>query len=269
MARVELADRTWMQMDLWRHVGWGKRAFFDSLADPDTRLRIRFLGFESGMLTGSAKELYAEAIAQSTGALRGTIVESFHGGAFISLAPGVVGICSAANLVPGRPMLLAVGSPVAVRVDAVDERRIELNRNRALASVLTDAAGKTVRGFVDRVEPSYAIVEIAPGIAGLLHVSEFAGKGRSLVGQLRRDEEVAVRVLSVSREGERFNIKLSGNQLSSDVGQIEAGGDLVELLPNPDVDLSEVLAAALAGEGRSRIKSRSRKTHDPGVQRHQ
>ena len=77
--------------------------------------------------------------------------------------------------------------------------------------VLTDyPVGAQVRGTVSRVQPFGAFIELAPGVDGLVHISEL-GAGRRVSHPqevLSVGDQVQARVLSVDTEKHRIGLSL-------------------------------------------------------------
>ena len=120
--------------------------------------------------------------------LRGTVTSLAAYGAFVDLG-GIEGLLHVSQLGHARVAhpqdVLAVGQEVEVQVldiktDAKGEERISLSRRALLRDPWLDEAarlqpGTRRRGRVARLEAFGAFVELAPGVDGLLHVSELGG----------------------------------------------------------------------------------------------
>jgi small subunit ribosomal protein S1 len=190
------------------------------VADPSTfvgqRLAFRITRLEEGRGRGvnlvlSRRALLEEekqARAAETRAqlspgkvVRGTVTSLASYGAFVDLG-GIEGLLHVSQLGHSRVAhpqdVLAVGQEVEVQVleiktDAKGEERISLSRRSLLRDPWLDEAarlqpGTRRRGRVARLETFGAFVELAPGVDGLLHVSELGG-GRAI-----RHPREAVRV---------------------------------------------------------------------------
>jgi len=86
----------------------------------------------------------------------------------------------------------------------------------AAAAHLTE--GASLRGTVTRVEPFGAFVELAPGVEGLIHVSEL-GAGRPLRHAreaVQPGAALAVRVTAVDRARRRVSLALATDEDSID-----------------------------------------------------
>lgn len=153
----------------------------------------------------------------------GTVVAVKDFGAFVDLG-GLEGLLPASELGHTRGAkpadVVNVGESIQVQVLAVEQtndarrpERITLSL-KALAPDPWDeavgrfAAGSKAKGTVTRVEPFGAFVALAPGVEGLLHVSELSGgrpvrHARELITP---GQEVEVTLLAVDRERRRISL---------------------------------------------------------------
>lgn len=73
--------------------------------------------------------------------------------------------------------------------------------------------GSTVRGTVSRLANFGAFVKLAPGVEGLIHISELSNVRVSQVGKVVQEgQDVEVKVLSVDRENQRIGLSLKAAQ---------------------------------------------------------
>lgn len=167
----------------------------------------------------------ARAALQPGKVVRGTVSSLASYGAFVDLG-GVEGLLHVSELGHGRVAhpqdVLTVGQELEVQVlklekDAKGRDRISLSR-KALqrdpweqeADLL--APGTRRKGRVARLETFGAFVELAPGVDGLLHVSELGG-GRAIRHPreaVRPGDVLEVAVRSVDRERRRISLALAG-----------------------------------------------------------
>jgi small subunit ribosomal protein S1 len=170
------------------------------------------------VLEREAAEAAGQALAQLTQGtvVRGTITSVREFGAFVDLG-GVEGLIPNAELSYDRQVraqdMLAPGEAVEVQVREIrevtgrrgaPETRITLSLKAMAADPWDDVhalapEGKVVRGTVSRVVDFGAFVRIAPGLEGLLHVSELGGKVThpSAVLQAGQSLNVVVRKVDV------------------------------------------------------------------------
>jgi small subunit ribosomal protein S1 len=173
--------------------------------------------------------------------VRGTVTSLANYGAFVDLG-GIEGLLHVSELGHGRvghpSDVLTVGQEVEVQIQKIDKpgakgrERISLSR-RALtqdpwqeeAKRLT--AGTRRSGRVARLETFGAFIELAPGVDGLLHLSELSSaKGRELrhpreALQIGQTVEVEVRELDAARR--RISLVLAVPE--SDSAAAQAGQD--------------------------------------------
>jgi len=146
-------------------------------------------------------------------------------GAFIDLG-GVEGMVHISELAFGRvehPQdILSVGQQVEVSVLKIEETANPKHPERIALSIralekdpwrdaLTDyPVGALVQGTVSRVQPFGAFIELAPGVDGLVHISEL-GAGRRISHPqdvVSVGDQVQARVLSVDMEKHRIGLSL-------------------------------------------------------------
>jgi small subunit ribosomal protein S1 len=166
--------------------------------------------------------------------LRGTVTAVKDYGAFIDLG-GVEGMVHVSELAFERVKhpqdLLTVGQPVDVAVLRIEKSpdprhpdRIALSLRALARDPWQDAAerfpvGARVKGTVTRLQPFGAFVEIAPGIEGLVHVSEL-GTGRRVAHPhevVKPGEPVEATVLSVDVGKRRIGLSLDASRLADAV----------------------------------------------------
>jgi small subunit ribosomal protein S1 len=160
--------------------------------------------------------------------LRGKIVGFKPFGAFVDLG-GIEGMLHVSELGFARVAkpedVLALGQEVEVAVLKVEppEREGKSERVSLSLKALADdpwqagtaklAEGARVRGTITRLQPFGAFVEIAPGVEGLVHISEL-GAGRRInhpkevvsIGQ-----EVEATVLAIDAERRRLSLSLAAS----------------------------------------------------------
>jgi small subunit ribosomal protein S1 len=167
--------------------------------------------------------------------LAGTVTSLKDYGAFIDIG-GIEGMIHVSELAHGHVKhpneILSVGQPVEVSVlriepprDAKSRERIALSIRALARDPWSDAeqdfaVGSQVRGTVSRLQPFGAFVELAPGIDGLVHISEL-GAGRRIGHPsevLQVGEQVDATVLGVDLERRRISLSLDQGRAGSTVG---------------------------------------------------
>jgi small subunit ribosomal protein S1 len=172
--------------------------------------------------------------------LKGKVTSLTSYGAFVDLG-GLEGMLHVSEIGysrlahPGE--VLQVGEEVEVQIIKVekgkDEKRprISLSRRALERDPWHDVAdqfpeGTEMAGKVMRLESFGAFVEIAPGIEGLVHISEM-GAGRRLNharDAAQAGQEVQVRVLGVDPAKRRISLSMGGGSGSSGGGGGYSGG---------------------------------------------
>jgi len=157
--------------------------------------------------------------------LRGKVVGFKPFGAFVDLG-GIEGMLHISELgfsrVDKPEDVLALGQELDVAVLKVDGDRISLSLKALASDPWRDATaalaeGSRVRGQITRLQPFGAFVEIAPGVEGLVHISEL-GAGRRIhhpkevvaIGQ-----QVEATVVSIDHERRRLGLSLAASKDAS------------------------------------------------------
>ena len=155
--------------------------------------------------------------------VRGTVTSMTSYGAFVDLG-GVEGLLHVSEMAHDRiedpHEVVTEGEELEVKVQSIEEKdgqqRISLSRKALDADPWDDAerrfpVGATVPGRVTRVEAYGAFVRLAPGLEGLVHVSELA-TGRRIAHPrevVELGQDVEVKVLAVDPEKRRISLSLS------------------------------------------------------------
>ncbi len=153
--------------------------------------------------------------------LPGTVSSLRDFGAFVDLG-GIDGLLPASEISYQRSVkpsdVLAVGQQIevqVVRIEKTDDpkrpERISLSLKALAQDPWTDVAarmgpGTKFKGVVTRVESFGAFVELAPGVEGLVHVSELSGgrQARHARELVKPQDTIEVTVLAVDRETRRI-----------------------------------------------------------------
>jgi small subunit ribosomal protein S1 len=143
-----------------------------------------------------------------------TAVKDF--GAFVDVG-GIEGLLPASEIGFSRGTrpadVLAVGQSVTVQVARMEKLAFSMKalERDPWADVATSLhPGKVVHGPVTRAEPFGAFVELAPGVEGLLHISELAGNRpvRHARDAVKPGEILQVTVLAIDPERRRISLGL-------------------------------------------------------------
>lgn len=198
----------------------------------DRTLDFRVLRIEEGgrriVLSRTALMRAERARERSTvraGLAAGAVVEGKVAsltdfGAFVDLGSGVQGLVHVSELAHRRVAhprdVLAAGQSVRVKVLKVDKKRIALSL-RALeedpwrAAAGRYAVGTTVQGRVQRTERFGAVIELEPGLTGLLPSSKMSiPRDSSPARAFPAGKEIAVQVTAIDPKRRRISLGLEG-----------------------------------------------------------
>jgi small subunit ribosomal protein S1 len=164
---------------------------------------------------------FRDGLAEGT-VLKGTIASLQDFGAFVELGPGVQGLLHVSEISHARVEnpadVLSLGQAVDVQILRLDKKKgkISLTRKPLEQDPWTDVesrftTGQVVTSKVVRVAEFGAFLELAPGVDGLLHVSELAslrGAGRQAQAATlaKVGEEIKVQVMKVDPARRRISL---------------------------------------------------------------
>jgi len=141
-------------------------------------------------------------------------------GAFVEIAPGLDGLIHISDLAHDRVRkvedVVDVGKRVKVKVVKTDwdKNRIGLSLKATTEDPYTAAAdtlkaGEVVTGKVTSVAEFGCFVEIAPGVEGLVHISELDWKRvPSVDSVVKPDQVVQVKILEVDEKSRRVSLSI-------------------------------------------------------------
>jgi small subunit ribosomal protein S1 len=155
----------------------------------------------------------------------GKVTRDADFGAFVEVAPGVEGLIHISEMAWGKKVrkpsdVVKVGDQVEAVILGIDtaQKRMALGLKQALGDpfaeiVKTIHPGAFVEGPVSRITKFGAFVEIAPGVEGLVHISEITAEKRlnHPSDMLHVGEVVKAQVLDIDRE--KRQLKLSIKQM--------------------------------------------------------
>lgn len=206
----------------------GQRLTFKVSQFEEGRTRPNIVLSRRAILEEEQKSRAAEARSriQVGSVVRGKVTSLASYGAFVDLG-GLEGMLHVSEIGYSRlahpKEVLNVGDEVEVQVIKIEKgkdekkpERISLSRRSLEKDPWQEAAGKfpdgsEVTGKVMRMESFGAFVEIAPGVEGLLHISEIGG-GRRLNHPreaLQIGQELPVRVLNVDTGKRRISLGMA------------------------------------------------------------
>jgi small subunit ribosomal protein S1 len=165
----------------------------------------------------SKKQTLAEL---EVGAMREGIVRKLHDfGAFVDLG-GVDGLIHISQLAWDRVKhpseVVKEGEKVRVRIEKVDPEtgKISLSLKNPEEHPWTGIeqrfpVGTTASGVVSRIAQFGAFVKLAPGVEGLIHISELAHhKVWKVDNIVKEGQEVEVKIVSVDADAQRIGLSL-------------------------------------------------------------
>lgn len=157
--------------------------------------------------------------------LDGRVTKLMPFGAFVEIGPGVEGMVHVSEIAWARvdkpEDILSSGQKVRVKVISMEDsekgsgKKIGLSIKQLTADPWSEAAGKftygdKVTGKVTKLMPFGAFVEIAPGVEGLVHISEFSHTRRinRPEDMLSVDQEICVAVKEVDTDKKRISLSI-------------------------------------------------------------
>ena len=199
------------------------------------KLQFRITRYEPRNLVLSRRALLEEANEKRAvetrkrlepgAVLRGKVVGFKPYGAFVDIG-GIEGMLHVSELGHSRVErpedMLQLGQELDVAVLKVDGERVSLSLKALASDPWNDATarlteGQRIQGTVTRLQPFGAFVEVAPGVEGLVHLSEL-GAGRRInhprevvsVGQ-----QVETVVLGIDHERKRLSLSMAASKDAS------------------------------------------------------
>ncbi len=153
----------------------------------------------------------------------GTVKNLADFGAFVELEEGVEGLIPMGEMSFERRIhhaseVVNPGDVVKVRIMSVDteRKRISLSLKRVgddpwMGASVRWPQDEIVEGTVTRLADFGAFVELAPGVEGLVHISEMShNRVRSASEVVREGQTVAVKVIDVDEEQRRIALSIKG-----------------------------------------------------------
>jgi small subunit ribosomal protein S1 len=156
--------------------------------------------------------------------VRGTVTRVMDFGAFVELEPGIEGLIHVSEMSWAKKVrkasdLLKPGETVEAVILGVNpaERRISLGLKQTLGDPWADTAqklkpGSIINGIVTNLTKFGAFVQLAEGVEGMIHISEFSEKRINHPSEVVRVGQT-VQALVVAIDPEKRLMKLSMKQL--------------------------------------------------------
>ena len=172
------------------------------------------------ILEAEAEENREALLAEmSVGDVRmGTIVRVRDFGAFVELAPGLDGLIPNREISHDRrraDQVVHTGQSVEVKIQEITRKDGDLRISLSLKAMGDDpwdsaervaSPGSVTQGVVRKVMDFGVFIELAPGIEGLLHVSELGAGDRDPSSQFNVGQPLLVTVQSVDRDRKRISL---------------------------------------------------------------
>ncbi|WP_461676182.1 30S ribosomal protein S1 [Staphylococcus warneri] len=177
--------------------------------------------------------------------IEGTVARLTNFGAFVDIG-GVDGLVHVSELshqhVQSPEEVVSVGDKVNVKVKSVekDTERISLSIKDTLPTPFAQIKGQfhendVIEGTVVRLANFGAFVEIAPGVQGLVHISEIDHKHIGTPGEvLEPGQQVSVKILGIDEENERVSLSIKATLPNEDV--VENDASTTQSYLNNDTD---------------------------------
>jgi small subunit ribosomal protein S1 len=182
-------------------------------------------------------------------------------GAFVDLG-GVEGMLHVSELgfarVEHPQEMLSVGQEVEVqvlKVEPSDDPKKGMKISLSMKALGEDpwrqatahlVEGATVKGTITRMQPFGAFVEVAPGVEGLVHISEL-GAGRRINHPrevVKLGQEIEATVLSLDAEKRRLSLSLSAGARAEEAANAAEGRAAVSQAPQKLGTFGDLLAKA-------------------------
>lgn len=160
--------------------------------------------------------------------IKGKVARLTNFGAFVDIG-GVDGLVHVSELshehVDSPEDVVSVGQEVDVKVKSVekDSERISLSIKDTLPTPFERIKGEfyeddVIEGKVVRLANFGAFVEIAPGVQGLVHISEIDHKHIGTPGEvLEPGQQVNVKILGIDEENERISLSIKATLPKEDL----------------------------------------------------
>ena len=162
----------------------------------------------------------------------GTVVKVMDFGAFIDIG-GLEGLCHVSKLSWDRVThpkdVVEVGNKVKVKVESIDRAsgKLSLSIRDTMQDPWSDAeknfpVNALVNGTVSRIAQFGAFVKLAPGVEGLVHISELAHHRVFAVKNIVKEgDQIEVKVLSFDRDAQKIGLSLKATQAKPEKPQAE------------------------------------------------
>ena len=205
----------------------------------DVTVKVTKVAPDGKRISLSMKELEADPWEKLSDRLvpatsfSGTVVRHADFGLFVEVEPGVDGLVHVSQLPPGvtlKEPSVAVGQQVRGWVREVDmaARRLSLSLREVATSDPWDgiqsrfAEGTVVTGEVENVAPFGVFVNLAPGLTGLIPISETGlPHGTPASKGFAPGQKVEVKVIGLDTAKKRISLSVAGARAEADRGELK------------------------------------------------
>lgn len=237
------------------------------------RVKVKELDRENNKVILSQKDVLEEefeankqkvmAELQEGQVLEGTVQRLTQFGAFVDVGgvDGLVHVSEIAWSHVDKPAdALSEGDKVTVKVLKVDPEKgkISLSIKAAQPGPWETAAekfqtGEVVTGQVRRLVNFGAFVELAPGVEGLVHISQISHKHIGTPQEvLKEGQEVQVKILDINADEKRVSLSIKETEEApatpSPRPEKQSKGPKIDLKDNPNVSLNNQGMSVTLGE---------------------
>ncbi|MFC7681999.1 30S ribosomal protein S1 [Paenibacillus sp. GCM10028914] len=237
------------------------------------RVKVKELDRENNKVILSQKDVLDEefeankqqvmANLQEGQVLEGTVQRLTQFGAFVDVGgvDGLVHVSEIAWSHVDKPSdVLSEGDKVSVKVLKVDPEKgkISLSIKAAQPGPWETAAekfhtGDVVTGQVRRLVNFGAFVELAPGVEGLVHISQISHKHIGTPQEvLKEGQEVQVKILDINSDEKRVSLSIKETEEApaapSPRAEKQSKGPKIDLKDNPNVSLNNQGMSVTLGE---------------------
>ncbi|MGG1876919.1 MULTISPECIES: 30S ribosomal protein S1 [Paenibacillus] len=236
------------------------------------RVKIKELDRENNKLILSQKDVLEEEFEankqkvmselQDGQVLDGTVQRLTQFGAFVDVGgvDGLVHVSEIAwNHVEKPSDVLSEGDKVTVKVLKVDPEKgkISLSIKAAQPGPWETAGeqfntGDVVTGVVKRLVTFGAFVELAPGVEGLVHISQISHKHIGTPQEvLKEGQEVQVKILDINTSEQRISLSIKETEEAPEPApraEKPSKGPKIDLKDNPNVSLNNQGMSVTLGE---------------------
>jgi len=236
------------------------------------RVKVKELDRENNKVILSQKDVLEEEFEankqkvmsdlQEGQVLEGTVQRLTQFGAFVDVGgvDGLVHVSEIAWSHVDKPAdVLSEGDQVRVKVLKVDPEKGKISLSiKAAAPGPWETAGEQfktgdiVTGVVKRLVTFGAFVELAPGVEGLVHISQISHKHIGTPQEvLKEGQEVQVKVLDINTSEQRVSLSIKETEeapAQAPRAEKPSKGPKIDLKDNPNVSLSNQGMSVTLGE---------------------